>query len=50
MKLGMVRYHHKDFKSEYDDNTKMFPIVVEKYDELFAKIHTDDSQMLQMSR
>tara|TARA_A200000113_G_C8829325_1_gene343182 strand:- start:607 stop:1338 length:732 start_codon:yes stop_codon:yes gene_type:complete len=46
----MVRYHHKDFKSEYDDNTKMFPIVVEKYDELFGKnSYEDDSQMLQMS-
>jgi hypothetical protein len=29
---------------------KMFPIVVEKYDELFGKnSYEDDSQMLQMS-
>ena len=36
----MVRYHHKDFKSEYDDNTKMFPIVVENMMNYLVKIHT----------
>ena len=46
----MVRYHHKDFKNENDDNSKIFPVVVEKYNELFGKdSYEEDSQRLQMS-
>ena len=46
----MVRYHHENFEAEYNENSKMFPVVVEKYDELFGKdSYEDDSQKLQMS-
>lgn len=46
----MVRYHHENFEAEYDENTKMFPVVVEKYNTLFGKdSYEEDAQKLQLA-
>ena len=39
-----VRYHHEDFSSMHEENSKIFPKVVEKYEELYGKdLYENDS-------
>jgi len=45
-----VRYHHEDFSSMQEENSKIFPKVVEKYEELYGKdSYEDDSTNVQLS-
>ena len=37
-----VRYHHEDFSSMQEENSKIFPKVVEKYEELYGKDSYED--------
>ena len=46
----MVRYHHKDLTSMQEENSKTFPKVVEKYEELYGEgSYEDDSINVQLS-
>ena len=45
-----VRYHHRNYEMEAEENSAMFPKVLEKYNEMFGQdAYEDDSKRLRLS-